>query len=129
MLNPPLPLTLGVVLTLLSSSSMAQTEVSRLPVENFRVLLVTAIDSPTGQAHGILVGPMIDALTSKIKASSPVLIDVTTLRRYQQEGCRRLNVRFWQQGVVLPGKTIPQDQTFDLGLNFCRDGLPPKSLS
>lgn len=117
-----------LALTLLCTAASAQ-DVQRLPVENFRVLLANAIDSPTGAAHGILIGPMAEALTTRMKATSPILIDVSTLRQYKQPGCSRLNVRFSQEGVTLPGAAAPRNQTFDLGLNYCRDGQPPKSLS
>jgi len=118
-----------VVLIGMATASAAADQVQRLPVEDFRVLLVSAIDAPGGTAHGILIGSMAEALTAKMKATSPILIDVSTERRYQQSGCSRLNVRFSQDGVVLPGTTVPRKQTFDLGLNYCRDGMPPKSLS
>jgi hypothetical protein len=120
---------IACLMTSLTSGAGAADDVQRLPVENFRVLLVSAIDSHEGSAHGVLVGQMAEALTAKMKATSPILIDVTTLRRYQQPGCSRLNVRFSQDGVMLPGATTPRKQTFDLGLNYCRDGSPPKSLS
>lgn len=107
----------------------AKAQQARLPVEDFRPLLVKAIESPDGAAFGVLIGPMAEALTTKMKATSPILIDVTTLRRYKQSGCSRLNVRFAQDGVVLPGTDKPRNQTFDLGLNYCRDGQPPKSLA
>ena len=111
-----------------TSSSIAQA-VPRLPVHDFRVLLVSAIDSPAGQAHGILIGPMAQALSTRMKATSPILIDVDTERRFKQEGCSRLKVRFSQEGVLLPGAGAPRTQTLDIGLNYCRDGMPPKSLS
>jgi hypothetical protein len=112
-----------------ASAAIAADDVGRLPVEDFRPLLVKAIESSDGSAFGILIGPMAEALTAKMKAASPILIDVTTLRRYKQAGCSRLNVRFSQDGVVLPGTDKPRKQTFDLGLNYCRDGQPPKSLA
>lgn len=112
-----------------AGAAIAADEVQRQPVEDFRPLLVQAIDAPSGTAHGTLIGSMAEALTAKMKATSPILIDVSTIRKYQQAGCSRLNVRFSQEGVVLPGTTTPRKQTFDLGLNYCRDGMPPKSLS
>ena len=118
-----------VMILLAGRASFAADDVPRVPVENFRSLLVQAIDSSEGSAHGILIGPMAEALTARMKATSPILIDVTTLRRYKQAGCSRLNVRFSQDGVVLPGTDKPRNQTFDLGLNYCRDGQPPKSLA
>ena len=101
----------------------------RTPVQDARPLLIAAIDAPTGQAHGMLVGEIADAVTQRFKGTSPIYIDVTTERRYAQPGCRRLNVRFWQDGVQLPGVPAPRRQTIDFGINYCRDGLPPKSLS
>ena len=101
----------------------------RTPVQDARPLLIAAIDAPTGQAHGMLVGEIADAVTQRFKGTSPIYIDVTTERRYAQQGCRRLNVRFWQDGVQLPGVPAPRRQTIDFGINYCRDGQPPKSLS
>jgi hypothetical protein len=101
----------------------------RISVPDARPLLLAAIDAPDGRAHGVLSGPMADAITARFKATSPVYIDVSTERRYAQAGCRRLKVSFWQDGVQLPGAPAPRRQTIDFGLNYCRDGLPPRSLS
>ena len=101
----------------------------RTPVQDARPLLIAAIDAPTGEAHGMLVGEIADAITQRFKGTSPIYIDVTTERRYTQQGCRRLKVRFWQDGVQLPGVPAPRRQTIDFGINYCRDGQPPKSLS
>ena len=101
----------------------------RIPVQDARPLLVAAIDASSGEAHGMLVGEIADAVTQRFKGTSPIYIDVTTVRRYAQAGCRRLNVRFWQDGVQLPGVPAPRRQTIDFGIHYCRDGQPPKSLS
>jgi hypothetical protein len=101
----------------------------RARVENARALLVAAIEAPDGQAHGILAGELADAITQRFKATTPIYIDVTTERRYAQAGCSRLKVRFWQDGVQVPGTAAPRRQTVDFGINYCRDGQPPKSLS
>lgn len=102
---------------------------ARVPVEDVRVLLITAIDSPSGEARGVLTGQMAKMITDRFRATGPILIDVTTQKRYAQPGCSRLNLRFSQDGVHLPGTAAPQLKTVDIGLNYCRDGLPPKSLS
>jgi hypothetical protein len=104
----------------------------RLLVENavvLRTLLVAAIDSPAGEAHGQLTGDIAKMFSDRFRTSAPVLIDVTTERRYSQPGCSRLKVRFAQDGVVLPGAAAPQTKTVDIGLNYCRDGKPPASLA
>lgn len=101
----------------------------RVPVENARALLIAAIEAPDGQARGVLIGEMADAITQRFKATTPIYIDVTTERRLAQAGCSRLKARFWQDGVQVPGATAPRRQTVDVGINYCRDGQPPKSPS
>ena len=117
-------LTLGTI-----GQSFAQEPVSRTPVEDFRVLLVTAITASAGTAHGVLVGPMATAITDNSGARGPILLDVSTLRRYRQPGCARLNVRISQEGVQAPAARSPGKQTMDIGIDYCRDGSAPKSLS
>ena len=123
----PMPCALWFALVMcLTAPALAQ---QRVPVENARALLVAAIDAPDGLAHGILSGDLADAITQRFKATTPIYIDVSTERRYAQAGCSRLKVRFWQDGVQLPGTPTPRRQTVDFGINYCRDGQPPKSLS
>lgn len=112
----------------LPGGGFAQQRLTRVSVADARSLLVAAIDAPDGQAHGVLSGQIADAITQRFKATTPIYIDVSTERRYVQAGCRRLQVRFWQDGVQLPGVPTPRRQTVDFGINYCRDGLPPKSL-
>ena len=100
----------------------------RVAVPDARQLLIAAIDAADGQAHGVLTGELADAITARFKSTTPIHIDVSTVKRYAQPGCRRLNVRFWQDGVQLPGAPAPRHQTIDFGINYCRDGQPPKSL-
>lgn len=115
-------------LVLASAVSTAALGQQRVSVENAKALLIAAIDAGDGEAHGVLTGPLADAITERFKATTPIYVDVSTERRYAQEGCRRLKVRFWQEGVQLPGQPAPRRQTIDFGINYCRDGLPPKSL-
>jgi hypothetical protein len=117
---------LGLALVL---SSFVATAQERMAVPDARPLLLAAIDAPDGRAHGVLSGPVADAITARFTATTPVYIDVSTERRYAQQGCRRLKVSFWQDGVQLPGEPGSRRQTIDFGLNYCRDGLPPRSLS
>ena len=115
----------AVAVIALADGTAAQ---QRVAVPDARQLLVAAIGAPDGQAHGVLVGELADAITARFKGSTPIHIDVSTLKRYVQPGCRRLNVRFWQEGVQLPGAPAPRRQTIDFGIDYCRDGQPPKSL-
>jgi hypothetical protein len=101
----------------------------RTPVRDPRPLLLAAIQSTDGQARGVLTGDVAEAISKRFAASTPIFIDVTTERRYVQAGCSRLKVTFWQDGVLLPGAKAPRKQTIEFGINYCLDGLPPKSLS
>lgn len=99
----------------------------RTAVVDARPLMIAAIDSPAGVAYGVLIGDTANAITRQFKGSSPIYIDVSTERRYTQPGCSRLKVLFWQEEVLLPGAASPRKQTIEMGINYCRDGLPPKS--
>ena len=101
---------------------------ARVPGPDARPLLLAALAAADGTARGVLTGELADAITRRFDATGPLYIDVTTLRRYQQTGCARLNVLFWQDGVKLPGVAAPRRQTIEFGLNYCADGLPPRSL-
>lgn len=101
----------------------------RTPVPDARPVMLAALNAPDGIAHGVLTGDVADAITQRFGASSPIYIDVTTERRYTQAGCARLKVTFWQEGVNLPGAASPRRQTIEFGINYCLDGLPPRSLS
>lgn len=101
----------------------------RVPVPNIRPLMVSAIESQTGKAHGVLTGEVADAISNKFRGTTPIYIDVSTEKRYAQPGCSRLKVKFWQDGVLLPGTSGRRKQTIEFGINYCRDGSAPKSLS
>lgn len=101
----------------------------RTPVTDPRPLMLAALQASDGQAHGVLTGDIAEAITKRFSASSPIYIDVSTEKRYAQPGCARLKVSFWQDGVTLPGAAAPRRQTVDFGINYCLDGLPPRSLS
>lgn len=119
----------AAALLLTACSAAAQTSpVPRTPVPNPRPLMIAALNSPEGEAHGVLTGDTADAITQKFNANTPLYIDVTTIKRYAQTGCSRLKVMFWQDGVRLPGASAPHKQTIEFRINYCRDGLAPRSL-
>lgn len=101
---------------------------NRIQAIELRSLLVQAIDSPTGQAQATLAGSEAQAITSRFKGSTPIFVDVSTLKRYRQAGCRRLRLALWQGGVALPGASAPQQRSVWFDMNYCRDGAPPASL-
>lgn len=98
------------------------------PAQDVRDLMIAAIDSPSGTAHGFLKGKFAEAMTKRFHGKTPIHIDVSTEKRYAQKGCSRLKVLFWQDGVQLPEVPLPRKQTVEIGINFCRDGSPPRSL-
>jgi hypothetical protein len=116
------------VLTTCATCAFAQ-PFERTPVADARPLMIAAIDSPAGVASGILIGDAAEAITRQFKGTSPIFIDVSTEYRYAQADCSRLKVMFWQQGILLPGTTSPRTQSIEMDINYCRDGLPPKSLA
>jgi hypothetical protein len=117
----------GLLLAALTSPALGD-EWPRTSVPDARPVMLAALRSADGEAHGVLTGQLAEAITRRFAATSPIYIDVTTERRYRQAGCSRLKVSFWQDGVLLPGARAPRRQTMDFGLNYCLDGLPPKSL-
>ena len=100
----------------------------RAPVTDARPLMLAALRSADGQAYGQLTGDIADAISKRFSATTPIFIDVTTEKRYRQAGCSRLKLSFWQDGVLLPGAKAPRKQTIEFGINYCLDGMPPKSL-
>jgi len=119
--------TLLATATILGAVWAAQAQ-ERVAVRDAKRLLIAALESPSGRAHGVLVGDVADAITQRFKGTTPIYIDVSTGRRYAQAGCSRLKLNFWQDGVQLPGMPAPRRQTIDFEIDYCRDGQPPKSL-
>ncbi|MBW3512098.1 hypothetical protein [Janthinobacterium sp. NKUCC06_STL] len=113
---------------LCAATSAASEATPRVAVNDPKVLMLAAIDAHDGRAFGILTGELADAISQRFSATSALFMDVTTLARYAQDGCRRLNVRFWQEGIRLAEGQAPQKQTIDIGINYCRNGQPPATL-
>ncbi|MEO1767663.1 hypothetical protein [Thiobacter aerophilum] len=87
-------------------------------------LLLQAIDAPDGRAQGEIVGPIADKFRETTKSSAPVMAEVTTIKSFKQEGCKRLNVRLTQANVpTKDGKLVEFAVNYEL--NLCRDGSPP----
>ncbi len=108
-----------IVLAVSAQQAVATTEFTSI-----KPLLLQAIDAPDGRAEGIVVGPIALHWKASTKSTAPLLVEVTTLKRLKQEGCRRLNVRFKQENVA--SKEGKQTEfAMDYGINVCRDGSPP----
>lgn len=119
---------LPILLLLSIGTAVADTQDRpRTPVPEARPLMLEALRAPNGEAYGVLSGEMAEAISRQFSTTSPIQIDVVTKRRYRQAGCARLNVTFWQDGVLLPGSQQPSRQTLMFGIDYCLDGLPPRS--
>ena len=104
-----------ITLLLLALSPLAVAK----PSATVKQLLLMAIDSPDGRANGVLTDAIADRFRLATGSTLPVLVDVSTLKHFRQEGCRRLNLRIRQEGA---GKG---QFGIDYGINLCRDGSPP----
>ena len=102
-------------LLFLAISPMAGAESSA----TVRQLLLMAIDAPDGRANGVMTDAIADRLRQASGSTLPVLVEVSTLKHFRQEGCRRLNLRIRQEGSGNGQFGI------DYGINLCRDGSPP----
>jgi hypothetical protein len=116
----------ALLVLLLSTPALAQNE--RRPVEDVRPLLFDALRSPTGTASGVASGALAKMVATRFSTSSPLLIDVSTLRRYSQAGCARLNVKFAQSGVSDSKNSPVSPKVIAVQLNYCLDGRPPKTV-
>jgi hypothetical protein len=127
-MKPSMLLLATAALAMSALADESSSTAPRTPVTDARPVMLAAIQASNGEAHGVLTGDVANAISQRFGATSPIFIDVTTERRYQQPGCSRLKVMFWQDGVLLPGAKAPRKQTMEFGINYCLDGLPPKSL-
>ena len=86
--------------------------------------LIAAIDAPEGRSEGELTGPMADVFQAQTRSSAPVRAQVTTLTKFAQAGCARLQVTLRQEDVpTREGQRVPFAVRYEL--NLCRDGQPP----
>jgi len=87
-------------------------------------LMVRAIDAADGKASGFVLGQIAEKFQRTTGSSARVKAEVTTIKSFQQDGCKRLNVRLTQSDVpTSDGKRA--EFGVDYGLNMCRDGSPP----
>lgn len=89
-----------------------------------KAAMLEALDSPDGTANGTLVGPITDKFRHTTGSAAPVTVEVTTLKRFRQEGCKRFNVRLKQANVPAKHGTLA-DFVVGYHLNLCRDGSAP----
>lgn len=92
--------------------------------DNVKSLMLGAIDAADGSARGVIVGPIARKFVATTGSGAPVLAEVTTLKNFRQEGCKRLNVQLKQANVPAQDGKLAEFG-IDYRLNLCRDGSPP----
>lgn len=80
----------------------------------------------TGESHTIMGGPIADYMKRTNISIEPLYVNVTTILKYKQPGCARLNVQFLQNNVTIPGDIQAHNREINFQLNYCTDGHPPK---
>ena len=108
----------------IATFALVATTASAAESFSVKTLLMQALNAPDGAAKGIVVGKEADAIHAATGASDPVRAEVSTIKKFNQEGCSRLAVRLVQPNTPTKegGKT---DFALNYELNLCRNGMPP----
>lgn len=99
---------------------------ARMPITNVRPLLMAAINSLDGSAHGVMVGEVAEVMLKRMGSANPIEVDVRTLHDLPQTGCKRLEVTTRQKAVIEPGKKLPEDKSLIYKVSFCGNGKFPE---
>lgn len=106
-------------LSILASTAQASESYS------VKALMMKALNSTDGAAKGIVEGKVADKIHETTGAYDPVRAEVTTLKRYKEEGCSRLAVK-----LIQPNTPTQQGTKTDFALNYeldlCKSGMPPR---
>lgn len=109
------PARILITLLLITSAALVSAESST----TVKQLLMIAIDAPDGKASGLLTDAVADKFRETTGSPLPVMVEVSALKHFRQEGCRRLSLSIRQEGA---GKG---QFWINYGINLCRDGSPP----
>ncbi len=109
---------------IIATLALVATTASAAEGVNVKALLMQALDAPDGKAKGIVAGKEADAIHAATGASDPVRGEVSTIKKFNQEGCSRLAVRLVQPNAPTKdgGKT---EFVLNYELNLCRNSMPP----
>jgi hypothetical protein len=92
-----------------------------------KLLTLQALKSPSGSAKSEILGPYAEVIRAKIqRADARVFAEVTTVTTFKQQGCKRLNVRIFTPGTLLP-TSDGSSRILDIKaqMNMCLNGRPP----
>ena len=108
----------------IATFALVATTASAAESFSVKTLLMQALNAPDGAAKGIVVGKEADAIHTATGAPDPVRAEVSTIKKYNQEGCSRLAVKLVQPNTPTKegGKA---DLVLNYELNLCRNGMPP----
>ena len=105
-------------------SQLATVSADAAEYGSVKQLMLEAIDSPGGTARGVIVGPIAETFGATTGSMAHIVAEVSTLKSFKQEGCKRLSVRLKQGNVpTKDGRLVNFGVAY--GLNLCRDGSPP----
>lgn len=96
--------------------------------QDWRALILGALQSPTGSVDTVLTGPYADQAKKGLKTNEDIRVRVFTVASLPQPGCKRMEVLMY-----IPDKKFPTtdggEHEFRTGfqLNVCPDGRPPES--
>ena len=109
---------------ILATLALVATTANAAESFSVKALLMQALNAPDGAANGIVEGKEADAIHAATGAFDPVRAEVSTIKKYNQEGCSRLAVKLVQPNAPTKegGKT---DLVLNYELNLCRNGMPP----
>ena len=112
----------------LSCLSMLVGAAQASDINTVKALMLMALNSPDGTAKGIVEGAVADKIHETTGAYDPVRAEVSTLKRYKEEGCSRLAVKLIQPNT--PTKEGPKtDFALNYELDLCKSGMPPNGVS
>lgn len=93
-----------------------------------KALMAQALNSPDGHASGTVVGEVADKIHKTTGSYDPLRCEVSTIRRYKEEGCSRLSVK-----LIQPNTPTKEGTKTDFALNYeldlCKGGTPPRSTA
>lgn len=112
------------VLLLLACLTAATAHAAPAEYSNLKHAMIAALDAPGGVLRGYVIGPIAEQFYTRTGSTEPVTMAITTIKSFKEEGCKRLNVKLQQAGVMTTdGQKVPFDMSF--ALNLCRNGSPP----
>lgn len=93
-----------------------------------KALMMRALNSPSGIARGIIEGKEADKIHEATGSNDPLRGEVTTIKRYKEEGCSRLAVKLTQPNTPTRQGTRT-DFVLNYELNLCQNGMPPRDAT